>query len=410
MQYDVVIIGAGPAGLCLAKALCDQSLRVALVERQPRDVLAQPAFDGREIALTHASMRLLRELGVWQHLPADELFPLRAARVMDGESPHALQVDPALADKDQLGMLVPNHRIREAAWQAVQTVEGLDLFDQARVQSVATDEARATVTLADGSCLQAPLLVAADSRFSDTRRAMGIAADQHDFGRSMFLCRVAHEQPHHGVAWEWFGHGQTVALLPLREYQASTVVTLPDAEARRLETMDDEALGAELARRYGNRLGRMTPQGSRHVYPLVGVYARRFVGRRFALAGDAAVGMHPVTAHGFNLGLASIERLAAMVRDARARGRDLGDAEGLARYERLHRQGTLPLYLATRGIVALFTNDRAPVRRLREALLHASGRLKPFRRALATTLADERALDLPPWQRLREGLALLRPG
>ena len=58
--HDVAIIGAGPVGLCLARALGQQGLRVALVERQAEAALAEPAFDGREIAMTHGSLRLLR--------------------------------------------------------------------------------------------------------------------------------------------------------------------------------------------------------------------------------------------------------------------------------------------------------------------------------------------------------------
>ena len=43
--------------------------------------------------------------------------------------------------------------------------------------------------------------------------------------------------------------------------------------------------------------------GKRYSYPMVTTYAKKFISDRFALIGDAAVGMHPVTAHGFNLGL-----------------------------------------------------------------------------------------------------------
>lgn len=409
MHHDVIIIGAGPAGLCLAKALCDLDLRVALVERQPRAAVAEPAFDGREIALTHASMRLLRDLGVWRHLPDGACSPLRAARVMEGDCLHDMRIDAALAGKEQLGMLVPNHRIREAAWKAVSELPGLDFFDNARIHAVRTTDDHAGVTLGDGLRLEAPLLVAADSRFSETRRAMGIGADQHDFGKSMLVCRMHHEQPHRGVAWEWFGHGQTLALLPLQEHQSSIVVTLPDATARRLAALDADAFDREIEQRYGHRLGHMKLDSSRHVYPLVGVYARRFVGHRFALAGDAAVGMHPVTAHGFNLGLASVERLASMARDAVRRNGDLGCAEGLARYERRHRLGTRPLYLTTRAIVGLYTDDGAPARLVREGVLRAGQRLTPFRRALAGMLAaDERPGRLPPLQRLRDGLARRR--
>ena len=55
MPYDGVISGAGPAGLCLASALSGRGLSIALDEQQPLPALAEPAFDGREIALTQAS-------------------------------------------------------------------------------------------------------------------------------------------------------------------------------------------------------------------------------------------------------------------------------------------------------------------------------------------------------------------
>src|SRR5690606_20686861 len=66
---QVIVIGAGPAGLCLARALSLRGLRVDVVEQQPAGALEAPPPDGREIALTHASMRILRDLGVWARLP-----------------------------------------------------------------------------------------------------------------------------------------------------------------------------------------------------------------------------------------------------------------------------------------------------------------------------------------------------
>ncbi|AKC87826.1 5-demethoxyubiquinol-8 5-hydroxylase UbiM [Pseudoxanthomonas suwonensis] len=408
MNHDVAIVGAGPVGLCLARAFGLQGLRVALVERQPQAALADPAFDGREIALTHASVRLLRELGVWRHLPAGEAYPLRSARVMDRDLPQELRVAPA--DGDRLGELVANHLIRRAAWLAVQEAPGIDLYAAATLRSIHTGADAARLELDDGTRLQARLLVAADSRYSETRRALGIGADLHDFGRSMLVCRIRHELPHDHAAWEWFGLGQTLALLPLSEHLAGAVVTLPGEQARALAGAGEAAFAAELQRRYGGRLGRIELAGSRHVYPLVATWAHRFAGTRLALAGDAAVGMHPVTAHGFNLGLASVERLSDLAATAIARGRDLGDAALLARYERRHRRGSWPLFQATRAIVGLYTDERLPARWLRSAALRAGAGLPPFRRALAAALTDASPVDPTPLQRLRTGLAQLRPG
>ncbi|MDR1076409.1 MAG: 5-demethoxyubiquinol-8 5-hydroxylase UbiM [Xanthomonadaceae bacterium] len=409
MNYDITIIGAGPVGLSLAKAFADMQLRVALVERQPEANLSDPAFDGREIALTHASMRLMRELGLWRHIPESEISPLRSAKVMNGDSAHSMFIGSDLTGHSQLGTFIPNHQIRKAAWLAMQETPGITLHTGVHAKSVRTHLQETSLQLNDGSRLTSSLLIAADSRFSDTRRAIGIDADLHDFGKSMLVCRVRHEVDNEQTAWEWFGHGQTLALLPLDNHRASVVITLTGEESRRLSKLSEEDFNQEVTERYGHRLGAMCLDSSRHVYPLVGVYARRFVSTRFALAGDAAVGMHPVTAHGFNLGLASIERLCDSVRIAVQQGRDVGDATLLARYQRRHRQGTLPLYLTTRAIVELYTNDRAPARWLRETTLRAGNRLLPFRRAIASALVDDGPVDVPLWQRVRDGFAHLKP-
>jgi 2-polyprenyl-6-methoxyphenol hydroxylase-like FAD-dependent oxidoreductase len=96
MQFDVVIVGGGPSGLCFAASLRNQPLRIALVDQLRADTLRDPAYDGREIALTQRSVRLLRQLGLWARFPAQAVSPIRAARILNGSSPRALNVrDPA---------------------------------------------------------------------------------------------------------------------------------------------------------------------------------------------------------------------------------------------------------------------------------------------------------------------------
>src|SRR5512138_298294 len=95
MDVDVVIVGAGPAGLCFARSLAGSGLSVAVVEKQPLEAIAEPGFDGREIALTHASRAILQRLGLWQRFDADEVSLLRHARVSNGEATAGLDVSAA---------------------------------------------------------------------------------------------------------------------------------------------------------------------------------------------------------------------------------------------------------------------------------------------------------------------------
>ncbi|PPU19992.1 5-demethoxyubiquinol-8 5-hydroxylase UbiM [Xanthomonas arboricola] len=387
-SVDIAVIGAGPVGLSFARSLAGSGLSVLVVDQQPRAQLAEPAFDGREIALTHASRALLEQLGIWQQFPADAISPLRDARVMDGHSHFALTFAASARGAGDLGWLVPNHLIRRAAWQAVQAQAALEMRCACTLQAVQQQRDRVVLQLSDGETVSARLLVAADSRFSSTRRLLGIGAQLRDFGKTMLVCRMRHALPHRHAAWEWFGYGKTLALLPLQGNRAGAVLTLPPRQVEALLAMEAADFSAAVTEAFEHRLGPMQQDGSRHAYPLVAAYAQRLIAERAALIGDAAVGMHPVTAHGFNFGLQSQARLAERVCAAAAAGRDIGAAALLQGYERAHRLATRPLYEATNALAALYTDDRAPARLLRRGALRAAHAVAPFKQAIAAHLTQ----------------------
>ena len=95
------------------------------------------------------------------------------------------------------------------------------------------------------------------------------------------------------------------------------MVTLPSDQARDWLALDGAAFAARVQQQLDSRLGTLQLASERHSYPLVGVYAQRFASPRLTLAGDAAVGMHPVTAHGYNFGLYGVEVLARELARAR---------------------------------------------------------------------------------------------
>lgn len=425
-QCDVLIVGAGPAGLSLAIALGQAGLRVTVVEQQQPAALADPAPDGREIALTHPSRATLQRLCSWAGLAAHEVGPLREAQVHDGAvAPQGgvgmLQLHARGTGEGVLGFIVPNHALRRTAYAVAERTPGVRIVAGAQVTRVATHATHAELEYhraapasdegASGSGtgnaaaptvrLQAPLLVVADSRFSATRRQLGIGAQMTDFGRSVIVCRMQHERDHGGVAHECFGYERTLAVLPLPDVapdpgapgtpdaaarQCSVVVTAGTADAAALMALPPEAFAAQVRVQFADRLGPMTLLGERHAYPLVAVYAQRFAGPRCALLGDAAVGMHPVTAHGFNLGLAGVERLATAVVAAHRAGRDIGEATVLEAYARAQHRHAWPIYTGTNAIVRLYTDARPLPRALRHVGLQAARRLPPLHAAIVGQL------------------------
>lgn len=387
-DFDIAVVGAGPVGLAFMRSLAASGLRILAIERQAIEALERPDPDGREIALTHASKDILERLGAWQHIPEQDVSRLQDAKIFNGKSERALHVTAALGNVQELGYFVPNHWIRRSLYASVKEQANAEIVGGTSVVAIETAEHCNTLSLSNGQKIRARLVVAADSRFSETRRMMGISANMHDFGRTMLVCRFSHELAHEHTTWQWFDYGQTLAMLPLNGHQSNVVLTLPQHEMAQVLALDDDAFSAEITRRFDARLGNMTKLGKPNTYPLVSVYANRFVAHRYALVGDAAVGMHPITAHGFNFGLQSQKRLADRILLAKRRHQDIGSDANLRAYEWSHKAATWPLYKTTNAIASLYTDDRKPAAFLRDAALRLANGVTPFKRAVAAHLSQ----------------------
>lgn len=388
MKKDIVVIGAGPAGLSFASSLADTELNVLIVERQALADLSEPTYDGRDIALTHFSQKLMTEMDSWSRMPKDEVFPIKEAKVMDGDSSYALHFDRADIPEEMLGYIVSNHVIRKALYEKASSLNNVEILAEVSVTGVKTDDNGAVVSLSNGENVDAALVVSADSRFSETRRKMGISADMHDFGRVCIVCRMRHEQPNEGIAHECFFYGQTLAVLPLSDKESSIVITVSSQMADRIMQMDADEFGRHVEGQFKSKLQRMELSSERFPYPLVAVWANKFVAQRYALIGDAAVGMHPVTAHGFNLGLRSQHTLTELIRDAHANGKDIGGSGLLKRYETTHRKLARPIYLGTNAIVKLFTNDMPLHKLARKVVLRVGNIFPPIKRVITHHLTE----------------------
>lgn len=397
-NVDVAIIGAGPAGLSFALSLAKSGLQILLVDQQSLDSIAKPQLDGRDIAMTHLSKTILSELSVWQRFPEEVVHPIKEAKVINGplgNEKHSLLKNPALHFERQddaqvpLGYLVANHQIRQALYDQVCEYDNIEMITEQQVNYVKTFSNRGVIETSD-YVINASLVVSADSRFSTTRRMMGLSAKMKDFGKVMIVCNMKHTLSHENTAQECFQYGRTCAILPLGKGLSSIVITVPASEAKRLTDLPVEEFNRQAESMLDGRLGEMGLITERHSYPLVGVISDRFIAKRFALIGDAAVGMHPVTAHGYNLGLRSADTLAEQIIKAQQGGKDIASSWVLHNYEVRHQLLSKPLYEATNAIVELYTNDKPLAKIARKAALHIGNQFMPFKHAVTHRLTQIR--------------------
>jgi 2-polyprenylphenol 6-hydroxylase len=204
---------------------------------------------------------------------------------------------------------------------------------------------RVVLELADGESLAVRLLVAADGASSPLRERAGIATHGRDYGQRAVVAHVATERPHAHTAWQRFLPTGPLALLPLADGRSSIVWSLPEAEARRVQALDEQAFLDELGMASDFRLGRITSATPRAAFPLKLQLADTYQGERFVLLGDAAHTVHPLAGQGVNLGLRDVAELRDTLVQAREQGRDIAAAHVLRRYARRRRSAdTLDAY------------------------------------------------------------------
>ena len=209
----------------------------------------------------------------------------------------------------------------------------------------------------------------------------GIKTVTWEYGQSGIVCTVAHERPHDGRAEEHFLPAGPFAILPLTGNRSSIVWTERTADAEKLVAGDELVFEVELEQRFGLKLGEIRVEGKPRAWPLGLTLARDFVAPRFALAGDAAHGIHPIAGQGLNLGFKDAAALAETVVEADRLGQDIGALDVLERYQRWRRFDTVQMGITTDVLNRLFSNDFGPLRALRDiglGLVDRMPRLKEF--------------------------------
>lgn len=368
-MLDILVAGGGYVGLAVAAAIKQAAphLAVQVVEIAPEGAWRR---DPRASAIIAAASRMLEVLGAWEAIVSEaqpiERMVITDSRTGDPVRPVFLTFDGEAGGEGRpFAHMVPNVAMVGALIDACARF-GVTIRNGVAVSGFSSGEAATEVTLSNGETLSTRLLVACDGVRSKLRDMAGIKHVRWDYGQSGIVTTVEHERPHEGVAEEHFLPAGPFAILPLKGNRSSLVWTERTADADRLVAGDDFLFEEELERRFGQKLGALRVAGDKRAFPLGLTLARAFVAPRFALVGDAAHGIHPISGQGLNLGFKDVAALAETVVEADRLGLDIGSLAVLERYQTWRRFDTFRMGVTTDVLNRLFSNDIGPVRLARD--------------------------------------------
>ena len=366
----VLIAGGGHAGLLLALALERLGVAAGVLDSQAVDATLAAPFGGRALALMYGSKRVFETLGLWSQL-ADLAEPVWGVRVED-QSTGAGGADEAADVADHpFGFGIETRALRRRLLELVLERPGIEMIAPVRLSNVERVGERIEAVLDDGRRLDAALIVGADGRGSTVRARTGLDGTSWRYPQSALTFALRHGLSHDQRVREYLRPAGPLALLPIGPNLSSVTWAEPAALAQHLMAGPRAGLEAPLRERIGDVLGAFEIVGEPAAHPLGRHRARRFVAARVALVGDAAHGIHPIHAQGFNLAVRDVATLAELLVEADRAGLDPGSAEVLVRYDRLRRADADVVAAMTDGLNLLFSNDLGPAKLARRIGLAA---------------------------------------
>jgi len=382
-EADILVAGAGAAGLSAALALAQSGFSVVCVGH------VDCRSNGRTVALFEASLRFYKALGVWPRFRG-KTAPLAKITMIDATGA-GLPVPAVTFAASEIGLSafgenIENNVLVEGLAEIAAEVPNL-MLHEGMISDVEFEAGAIRATLADGHCVTARLVAAADGRNSLVRAKAGIGTRSWTYPQVAFTALLSHAKPHRNISTEFHTREGPCTLVPLcgavgRPNRSSLVWLMSPEEAGRRRALSPSMLTQEIEDEVDSLLGKMEIDGTTGFFPMAGMSASRLCGHRVALIGEAAHIFPPLAAQGLNLSLRDSAALVEILEDARALGENIGAARTLDAYEKARRRD---IFVRTNGVDILNRSllwDFFPADFLRGAGLLAFSAIGPLRRAL----------------------------
>ena len=378
---DIIIVGGGMVGACMALAAAREGFQVTLLEpRQPSLDWTSDDFDIRVSALTRTSETILSNLDVWHSMQQRRVTAYENMHVWDRKGFGEIHFAAEDVGAPNLGHIVENRVIVASLWEQITHQANIKHVADIEIASIEREGDQTKLISSNDDVLSASLVIGADGARSSVRELVGLTASTSSYDQEGVVCTVKAEQGNASTAWQRFMPTGPLALLPMNEEYFSIVWSTSPEQAQSLVNAPAESFNQELTQASEAVCGKLSVVGDRAAFPLRKLKAERYVLDGVALIGDAAHVIHPLAGQGVNLGFLDAAMLMDVLTEARAHRESIGAMGVLRRYERARKGHNLAVQSAMDGFKYLFSNNNPALSLIRNFGLGVAHHVSPLRR------------------------------
>lgn len=308
---DMIIVGGGLAGLIAA-------LGLARTGKQIIHLSPLAPTDMRTSALMEPSVAILQQLDLLSD-PNEIGEPLVKIRLIDATS-RLLRAPEALFDSSEAGVQAfgwnfANMRLSKKMVSLIKSYKNLRQIPLTAIKMKKKNHAWET-TLADGSKIQAPLLIGADGKKSFVRKNSNIVIKLQKHAQSALVCDLSLERPLEGESVEYHYENGPFTFVPAGGNKANLVWVDDGKSLEEITRLSASEIQSILQKKSQNLFGKLTLETPTVVFPLSSHHVNEMGRNGVVLVGESGHAFPPIGAQGLNLSLRDIAQLIELTEAA----------------------------------------------------------------------------------------------
>jgi 2-octaprenyl-6-methoxyphenol hydroxylase len=363
---EIVIVGGGPIGLFTSLLLAKKGISSTILDEGNTS-----HNDGRVLALSYASIYMLKELNAWLNECATEINKVHISHSGLGVS-NIVSTDVNLPS---LGYTIKYSDIRARLLNEIKKYSEITLYN-CKVNKVTSNKDYATIEFNtdknDGYFTTDLAILAEGGKIKvDT-----ISYKDFDYQKNAITAEIIADKKHDNIAYERFDNNGASVFLP-HGRNFVLVWSLPKNEAQDIiqnNTLIDKLNQLPFMKRFGN----LKLAGKVYSFPLRLQVAKTRVIDKMVLIGNSAQTLHPVSAQGMNLAFRDAEMLCKLISDQ--------SFNKVSNYDKLRQKDANIVINFTHALAKFLEYDNKVISHIRGAGLIALSNIKPLQNIIANSL------------------------
>lgn len=356
-MHEVLIFGGGIAGLTLAKSLKLRGIEPLVINKLKYDI----RLGIRTITLSEGSRKIYEKIGI--RIPdCGKISAIETSQINEDLN---LVFEASEINEEHMGHVVGfNDLISTLIDSCKQSM--IDILCEISIDGISFDDQGLTVKLSNGRIVSPKLIFfsdGADSCFSKFFPDLAKHIKYYHSEAAMF--NINHSKPHFNTAIERFTKNGPIALLPLQDQNASSVVwSQNDNIAFLTKRINKDKLSDILSSYLPKWLGDVSISSDIIRFPLSMQLSYPVYKNRCFLIGNSARIVHPVAGQGFNIIMRDIEVISDVLSQSNLNDRQSVDFAYKAWVKR-RMSDWIRMTIFTDSIVESYNSDNFLIKKAR---------------------------------------------